>query len=174
MQLFFRTAHDEHSREFRIIKERREKETWDAKEKVRLDKEAIQTLNESVIDNEFDEEDTKRVLRRLAKISSTYDILSENGMRVSAQFQCVLRPHQLKISLNKCFGMTLTRKELGALVAYFDKDGDGDVSGAEFLVSFKKLGGIQRRIERERRDEIVKKKREKGLLLPLVPSSLGR
>jgi len=131
LQLFFRTAHDEHTREFRIIQEKKLADRRLEKEKKQREKETIIRVNESCVDWNFVEEDTKRVLRKLAKISSLYDILSENGKRISAQFQCILRPYQLKITLQKCFGLALSKKELGALVSYFDQDGDGDVSGGE-------------------------------------------
>ena len=174
LQLFFRTAHDEHSREFRVVQKKKRIQQIEEKEKRKKAILEEKKMNDSVVDFNFDPSDTKRVLRRLAKLASVYDILSENGKRANAQFQCELRPHQLKITIAKCFGLNLTAKELGALVTYFDKDGDGDVSGAEFLISFTKLGSIQQRLERKKRDAVIKRQRASGLLLPLVPTSLGR
>jgi Ca2+-binding EF-hand superfamily protein len=85
-----------------------------------------------------------------------------------------MRPHDLMEHLKKTFGIKLKPKELGALVSYFDKDGDGDVSGAEFLLSFTKLGAVWRNREREKRDKIVQRKRDMGLLLPKIADHLGR
>jgi len=43
-------------------------------------------MNDSVVDFNFDPSDTKRVLRRLAKLTSVYDILSENGKRANCKY----------------------------------------------------------------------------------------
>ena len=42
------------------------------------------------------------------------------------------------------FNITLTAPELGALMSYFDKDGDGNINCAEFLIQFFRTGFEER------------------------------
>ena len=70
--------------------------------------------------------------------------------------------------------MKVTKAELGALIAHFDRDGDGDVSGAEFMVQFSRMGMIAKKRERYRNKKEMEKKLESGVVLPIVHPSLGR
>ena len=74
----------------------------------------------------------------------------------------------------KELGENMTDEELQEMIDEADRDGDGEVSGAEFLVTFAKLGAIQRRKERQKRDMIVEMKKRKVLLLPRIAEPLGR
>ena len=49
-------------------------------------------------------------------------------------------PHVFKEQLKRVFNIKLTAPELGAVMKHFDKDGDGTVDCAEFLISFFKRG----------------------------------
>jgi len=50
-------------------------------------------------------------------------------------------PHIFKGNLAKFFGVYLSPKQLGALMAHFDDDGDGTVDGTEFVNEIYRLWG---------------------------------
>ena len=51
-----------------------------------------------------------------------------------------LTPTEFKDQLWRSFQIRLSGAELGALCAFFDKDGDGTISGAEFQLAFFRAG----------------------------------
>ena len=172
--MFFKEAHEEHStdlqkrlklKELRVEKEK-QKKIQEENDRVRADYSCFTTS--------FTAENIKRVMRRLARHAFEFDVTSEQGKRTSKNFQCILRPAALKEQLFKSFHMKVTKAELGALIDQFDSDGDGDVSGAEFMVTFSKLGQIARRNEKKKREQIMNRKLQSGLVLPLLKPSLGR
>ena len=99
--MFFKEAHVEHStglqkrlklKELRA-EEERQKKVQEEDEKVRADYSCFST--------NFTVEDTKRVMRRLARHAFEFDVMSEQGKRTSKNFQCILRPAALKEQLFK-------------------------------------------------------------------------
>jgi len=172
--MFFTMAHNEHSDNMKKIQQ--EKELQRAMEKVKLaEKEQDKVMkDERCMTRNFTQKDSKRVMQRLARHALEFDKMSEAGKRTSAAFCCVLRPHELKEQLLKSFNMKVTKAELGALIAHFDRDGDGDVSGAEFMVQFSRMGMIAKKRERYRNKKEMEKKLESGVVLPIVHPSLGR
>lgn len=172
--MFFKEAHEEHSKDLhKRVKIREQMEEDKRIKKERAEKELV-VRDYACFSTNFTMQDTKRVMRRLAKEAFEFDVTSESGKRTSKNFCCELRPAALKEQLYKSFNMKVTKAELGALIAQFDKDGDGDVSGSEFMVTFSKLGQIARKNERKKRDKVVNMKLKRGLILPLVRQSLGR
>jgi len=172
--MFFDMAHKEHSDDMR--QRQKMKELVREMEKVNVKKKEEERVmkDEKCFSRNFTEEDAKRVMKRLSRYALEFDKMSEVGKRTSAAFSCVLRPHELKEQLLKSFNMKVTKPELGALISHFDRDGDGDVSGAEFMVQFSRMGMIAKRREREKSRREVQKKLESGMILPLVHKSLGR
>lgn len=68
-----------------------------------------------------------------------------------------LNPTEFREQLRRNFFITLTDAELGALVYYFDRDGDGKVNSSEFVHEFFKMGKRERRkIELSHQDERVR------------------
>ena len=133
--MFFKEAHGEHAADVRSRLKLKQ-------ERLKLEKQRIADTERNEAEKDaksfttnFTERDTKRVLKCLAKHAANFDGMSEAGKRTCANFGCVLRPSALKEQLLKSFNMKVTKAELGALIAQFDRDGDGDVSGAEFMVS---------------------------------------
>ena len=172
--MFFTMAHKEHSENMKVRKE--EKEVIRAMEKVKMAEQEEERAMKDVrcMTRNFTEKDSKRVMQRLARHALEFDKMSEVGKRTSLAFSCILRPHELKEQLLKSFDMKVNKAELGALIAHFDKDGDGDVSGAEFMVQFSRMGMIAKKMERTRNRREMKKKLENGIILPIVHPSLGR
>ncbi len=172
--MFFREAHEERSKAAQKVQSIRRAREEDEKTSLKKEAEREEELDRRAASKDFTDSDARRVLRRLARKAATFDVTSEDGRRTSACFGCILRPAGMKEQLVKSFGMKTTRKELGALMHHFDKDGDGEVSGAEFMVTFSKLGMMARENERRKRDKAVQLKRDRGFLLPLVEANLGR
>lgn len=55
-----------------------------------------------------------------------------------------LTPSEFRSQLRSNFQIDLTNAELGAIIVYFDKDGDGTVDTVEFINEFFKLGKAER------------------------------
>lgn len=65
-----------------------------------------------------------------------------------------LNPTEFREQLRRNFFINLSDAELGALVYYFDRDGDGKVNSTEFVNEFFKMGKRERRkIELSHQDE---------------------
>mmetsp|Transcript_35368 Transcript_35368/g.45400 ORF Transcript_35368/g.45400 Transcript_35368/m.45400 type:complete len:571 (+) Transcript_35368:131-1843(+) len=74
-----------------------------------------------------------------------------------------LGPTEFKEQMRRNFGMNLTPSELGAMITWFDKDGDGTVDCGEFLSEFFKLGRELRRKEKlhlDKRHAFLQQQRE--------------
>ena len=172
--MFFTMAHKEHSDDMKV--RQKEKEVIRKMEKVKVVEEEEERVmkDERCMTRNFTEKDSKRIMQRLACHALEFDKMSEVGKRTSLAFSCILRPHELKEQLLKSFNMKVTKAELGALIDHFDKDGDGDVSGAEFMVQFSRMGMIAKRRERTRNRREMEKKLQSGVILPIVHASLGR
>ena len=70
-------------------------------------------------------------------------------------------PHVFKEQLKRVFNIQLSPPELGALMHFFDKDGDKVIDCSEFLITFFKLGFA----EKEKRNKAeLKAKAEKAAL----------
>jgi Ca2+-binding EF-hand superfamily protein len=174
LMMFFKLAHEEKSKVAHKIQARKAKFEEDEKEKKEQERKFQLVSDSDCFDTNFSDQDKNTALRRLANHARTFDVLSEDGRRTSANFSCVLRPAALKEQLLKSFGMKVNKKELGAIISVFDNDGDGEVSGAEFMTTFGKLGMIARMKERKKVQEAVERRRERGLLQPLTHQQLGR
>lgn len=63
-------------------------------------------------------------------------------------------PSEFKEQMRRNFGMYLTPEELGAMITWFDKDGDGTVDCGEFLSEFFRLGRELRRKQKLQLDRV--------------------
>jgi Ca2+-binding EF-hand superfamily protein len=174
--MFFKAAHEAKSAD---AHERHERARIESEIKVRVQKEEEEAKeaaeNDFMASTNWTPADQSNILKKLAKISSSYDVTSDHGKLTSHNFSCVLRPLQLQTQIFKSFNLKIKKKELVALVDHFDSDGDGSVSGAEFLAAFTKLGAVWRRIQNKRRDQARIRKRARGFCLPYIgPGPLGR
>lgn len=86
--------------------------------------------------------------------------MSASAMSLQAFQGSAMHPPLFRDMIFRTFGVTLTPGEAGAVIKYFDKDGDGTVDGTEFLLLFTKLGFNEktrrfneRKKEKERRDK---------------------
>ncbi|CAM9970530.1 unnamed protein product, partial [Laminaria digitata] len=73
----------------------------------------------------------------------------------------LMPPHVFKEQLKRVFGLKLSPGELGATMKEFDKDGDGTVNCAEFLLTFFRVGFDTRNkaLHRRREEEAARVKR---------------
>ena len=167
----FRYEHSKKLLTDRIAAEKRITEA--AKSRIEKRKEDFE--NRSIIDINYDysEEDRKSALDKVAAAAFKYDRLMPGTVQLNAFDGAVMTPKVFKEQLKHVFNIKLNAKELGALMNYFDRDGDGCVNCAEFLVAFFRIGFNERakfvRAERERKqkleaDRIAAEKLEKEQL----------
>jgi hypothetical protein len=78
-------------------------------------------------------------MRKLGHVAATYDPL-KSGAGLTAFDGAAMDAVALREQVQRSFGLALGRAELGAVVRFFDKDGDGKVDCGEFLNEFFKLG----------------------------------
>jgi Ca2+-binding EF-hand superfamily protein len=75
---------------------------------------------------------------KLGRAAATYDRVQ--GCGLSAFEGAAMTPAVLKDQINRNFGVRVTAAELGALVRMLDRNNDGEVDCAEFLMMFFKFG----------------------------------
>ena len=78
-------------------------------------------------------------MRKLGHVAATYDPL-KSGPGLTAFDGAAMDAVALREQVQRSFGLALGRAELGAVVRFFDKDGDGKVDCGEFLNEFFKVG----------------------------------
>lgn len=125
----------------------REKQAQDT-ERRRLAEEAFQKeqekRNKALVDYEFGEDDYSSAMDKLTEAAWRYDSTMPGAPSV-AGFQCKSqKPHEFKEQLKRVFNITVTPKELGALITYFDKSNSRNIDCAEFLIEFVRIGAEER------------------------------
>lgn len=135
----------EHSKKLLTDRIRAERKIT-AAARARLDKRREEFEHKSVVDINYDysEEDRKRALDKITVAAFKYDRLMPGTVQLNAFDGAVMTPKVFKEQLKHVFNIKLDSKELGALMNYFDRDGDGCVNCAEFLVSFFRIGFEER------------------------------
>ena len=123
---------------------------------------------------EFTQPDLDEALAQVTRAAVRYDNNSPSSMGLDAFDGSSMAPHVFKEQLRRVFNLKLTPPQLGALMKHFDKDGDGTVDCAEFLLAFFKKGfetksGILREMklaeqEKKRRAEEKQQKILNGAL----------
>lgn len=102
--------------------------------------EEIAMKNSMKVNFDFSDADYKSAIKKLADAAWKYDKNLPGSPSLKAFEGDVMPPHVFKEQLRATLGIKLTAGELGALMTYFDANGDGVISCAEFLVAFIKTG----------------------------------
>ena len=99
-------------------------------------------------------------MRKLTNAAMLYDRTMPGCVQLTA-FECEsMLPHVFKEQLKLVFGIKLTAPELGALMAYFDKDGEGAIRCSDFVIQFLRSGIEERnRVQKEYRALLKRKER---------------
>jgi Ca2+-binding EF-hand superfamily protein len=136
---FFRIGRAEKDRHERLNRERSQKLLQD--EKIRLEqlKEHFDSLLVANIQTPT-EEDKKSFFNKIKLAAYTYKNDSCFGDLQKSFESTALNPTQFKELLKRNFDINVTPGELGAAIAMFDDNGDGEVSCAEFMSTFFKIG----------------------------------
>ena len=102
----------------------------------------VQNSESIKIDDAFSEQDLETGLAKLTKAAVFHD--SERGVSLISFEPASLTPLEFKKALRRTFNITLTPKEMGAMVAFFDKDHKHEVNCQAFLTKFVSLGAEER------------------------------
>jgi hypothetical protein len=82
--------------------------------------------------------DVRAARQRIRDISSKWDVLKQGPLR---GFDCVsLDPTAFREQLKRNFGLLLNARELGGLVAWYDKAGENKADCNEFTKDFWQIG----------------------------------
>jgi len=82
----------------------------------------------------FTQEDSEAALRKIKIAAKNFDPRINTSL--SAFQDAPMTPHEFRELLHRTFKITFNRKEISALVDFFDFDGEGTVEGSEFLSTF--------------------------------------
>ena len=112
------------------------------------------------VQNTFGEQDFTSAMRKLTNAAMLYDRTMPGCVQLTA-FECEsMPPHVFKEQLKLVFGIKLSPPELGALMAYFDKDGAGSIKCSDFVIQFLRSGIEERnRVQKEYRALLKRKER---------------
>ncbi len=124
---------------------------------------------ETGFDFDFSPEDTQNALKKLNQAAVKFHRNSASSLSLDGFCSVTTTPGIFREMLKRTFNLILPRKELGALIKYFDSDDSGTVNNKEFLTYFSRAstGGRfalrSESIERQRRTnaEAEKEKEEK-------------
>jgi Ca2+-binding EF-hand superfamily protein len=143
--------HQEVLRRDREVTRQRERET---QEKLEL----RWAQKEMKIDWEFSEKDLESGVEKLREAAREYDPQHPSAMSLSAFDALTMSPAVFREMLKRIMNISLTDKELSALVTHFDREGDHTVTCADFLVKFLTLGTQERnKITQQNRLKIIQK-----------------
>jgi hypothetical protein len=136
-----------------IVQKKKRAEEELIKKRERLTKE----LNE-VVDFNFTESDRRSAIAKMTKAAHRYDKNHSGSMSLDAFLGRAMEPGVFSRLLKTILHVTLTGKELGAIVTIYDNDGDGQIDSAEFLSNF---FFMQRDCRNEVRVEKLEKKKRR-------------
>lgn len=117
----------------------REIEAQRKNEQARKKKIQDQRLNLQVNDD-FSDKERRSALTKMREAAFKYDKTMPGAVDVTAFDALYLTPLAFKEVLKRTFNLNLTPKELGALVAQYDKNNEKRVISKEFLNDFIKIG----------------------------------
>ncbi|KAG5187695.1 hypothetical protein JKP88DRAFT_253942 [Tribonema minus] len=159
---FFRLGFDERAKRRKAaIEEQRVREAQALEEEEKAQEEA-RARAELQVDYDFTEQDSESAMAKLRRAAERYDRNHPSSMSLAAFEGAKMAPHVFKEQLKRVFNIVLTRPELGALMRHFDKDGDGSVDCAEFLLSFFKTGFAARNAALERRRRAARARQDEA------------
>ena len=132
----------------------RRRELGDARDKERAEGEEGERRKRHLELCEFGDEDTLSAMLKVREAAYMFD------PRVNISLEAFQGPsmtaYEFKDVLRRVTRVDLTRKEVSALVEFFDGDGAGTVSGGDFVTSFFEL----RRDEQHKRLVVAQEKKE--------------
>lgn len=141
----------------KVAKEHREKEKKFQEEKrlaqIRLKKEQ-EKKNALSIDYKYSTEVKETAISKVTEVAKKYDKNHPSAPSLDAFNGAFLTPLEFREVLRRTFHLQLTPGELGALIHEFDKNNDGMIECAEFLVTFFKLGFAARAQEKTEQLEL--------------------
>jgi hypothetical protein len=97
----------------------------------------------------FTRAEQESALKKLTTKSEQYGARSVGPGGLSGFDGASMTPAVLSEQLKRTFNIKFTKQELGSIVAFFDKDGDGTVDCGEFLTEFFMLGREAKRKKHE-------------------------
>lgn len=135
-----------------VEKRRRLKLAWKAKKLQALQAERQKNEETDVkarkhaleVDKRFDEEDKIRALDKLRAAAKLYDKSRPGAVSMKAFEVKKMEPHVFKDQLKRVLNLSVTPKELGALITVFDVNDDGSITCEEFTKCFLAMGFEER------------------------------
>ncbi|CAE7718908.1 unnamed protein product, partial [Symbiodinium microadriaticum] len=124
---------------------------------------AAEEKNALKVTYDFEEQDFQSAIQKLTDAATKYDRSTAGAVGLDAFEGEAMLPHVFKEQLKRVFNIRLTPPELGALMSYFDKDRDGSVNCAEFLIQFFRTGFEERSKVRAHWRELKRQRIEKEL-----------
>jgi len=107
-------------------------------------KKALEEKNNSECDYDYSAEDKKRILEKVTDAAIKYDKNHPSSVSLVGFQGAFMKPHVFKDMIFRTFNIKTTPKELGALMAHFDKDLNGEIECSEFMIEFFRLGFTRR------------------------------
>jgi Ca2+-binding EF-hand superfamily protein len=135
------------------------------KKKKELIKKQLQAEQRNALKIEYNyhEEDFHAAITKLTNAATRYDRSTAGAVGLDAFEGEAMLPHVFKEQLKRVFNIHLTPPELGALMSYFDKNRDGTINCAEFLIQFFRTGFEERSRVRSHWRELKRQRIEKEL-----------
>ena len=96
--------------------------------------------NDLKVDFDFSEKAKFSAIAKMTAAAKKYDRNHPASVALDGFEGASLGPAIFKEMLKRTFNLKLSPPELGALISVFDKDGDGNIDTAEFLLTFFKHG----------------------------------
>lgn len=125
------------------------------KRKDEYEKKGVVTVNYNFSQDTFDS-----AVEKIRSAAVKYDRLMPGTVQLNAFDGSEMTPKVFKEQLKHVFNIKLTPDELGAVLHFFDKNGDGVINCAEFLIQFF-------RIAFEEKSKSIRKEREKKKMFEL-------
>jgi Ca2+-binding EF-hand superfamily protein len=115
------------------------------------------TLNE-IVDYDFEQSDMDSAVEKMTAAAYKYDKNHPSSMSLEAFMGLSMPPGLFGKMVQHTFNVSLTSKELGAIITLYDNNGDGVIDSAEFLSNFFYMQRECRNAVRRRRLEKIKEK----------------
>lgn len=137
---FFRTGVEERARRSQLWR-RYDEKMIEKRRQAQLQKEQeLEAKTNAKVQTDFTEEDFQSGISKLTEAAIKHDRNSTSAVGLGS-FECEsMPPLVFKEQLKRVFNIVLTPRELGALMAYFDKEDTGVINCAEFLIQFFRTG----------------------------------